>query len=218
MEHPFDLAGIMSLNLDPDSGRLQLDGRALPGVPSFSLNHLDGFMALVAEPDRKVFGCVITTLIQHLGRYRPAATATGGEWVLETGFRLGLANSSELQVQLLVLIVKDPETKQPVWQWMIRQLPPVEKPSFWALVHGPATGLLPKVEGCMAPKKPLKFTPAEMEVIHLLASGLKPEGIAEKLGSKLDTVRTHIRNARKKAGVINVPGLVNTARDSGLLK
>lgn len=217
MENPFNQAGIMSMRFFPDSGKLQLDDAAFPGVPAFSLNHLDGFLTLVAEPDRRVFHCVIRTLVKHLGPHRPPLKAPSDEWVLETGFRLGLANRQELQIQLLMVIKIDTQTKQPVWQWMIRELPAITKPSFWAVPHGPAVSLTQHIEGCISPKQQVKFTPAEMKIVRLLSNGLTPKEIAEKLDSPLGTVRTHIRNARKKAGVSNMAGLVNMAREAGLI-
>lgn len=205
----------MSLWFYPESGKLRLETTAFPGMPAFSLQDLDGFLSLVAEPDRAMLSCVIRTLHSHLSGYLPAAQAASDDWVLETGFRLGLAHGQELQVLLLIRIKTD--ATQPTWQWMIRELPAIAKPSFWAVPHGPALHLAQYIEGCVAPKQKVKFTPAEVKVIRLLSLGLTPKEIAEKLDSPVDTVRTHIRNARKKAGVANVAGLVNTARESGWL-
>ncbi len=50
-------------------------------------------------------------------------------------------------------------------------------------------------------KRPEKLTPTEQKILFYIRDGLKPGQIAKKLGSKVNTIKTHERNIRQKLGL-----------------
>ena len=54
-----------------------------------------------------------------------------------------------------------------------------------------------------------RLTPAEHEVVGLLASGLAPKTAAYRLGVQLSTVRSHIASAKRKTGARTIARLVS---------
>ena len=64
---------------------------------------------------------------------------------------------------------------------------------------------------------PVTFTPAEARVLPLLATHLTLEGIAERLGVRRPTVKTHVVSIYKKLGVANRAQAVERAAEAGIL-
>jgi DNA-binding NarL/FixJ family response regulator len=62
-----------------------------------------------------------------------------------------------------------------------------------------------------------KLSPREVTVLRMLAKGLVAEEICEVLGSKLNTVRSHIRGIYAKLGVKSSIQAISVARRQGLL-
>jgi DNA-binding CsgD family transcriptional regulator len=61
---------------------------------------------------------------------------------------------------------------------------------------------------------PAPLSPAEREVVDLLANGLTPKEIAVARGTSLATVRTQIKNAKRTAGARTLDQLVAADRSS----
>ena len=59
-------------------------------------------------------------------------------------------------------------------------------------------GRPPKMEGLVEP-----LSERELEVLYLIAAGLRNKEIAEKLFISLNTVKTHLKNLYQKLGVNN---------------
>lgn len=64
----------------------------------------------------------------------------------------------------------------------------------------------------------VKVSEREIEIIHLIASGLGNKQIADKLFLSVHTVSTHRKNIMSKLGVNNSAGLVMFAIQNNLLK
>ena len=62
------------------------------------------------------------------------------------------------------------------------------------------------------------FTPAEARVLPLLATYLTLEGIADRLGVRRPTVKTHVNNIYKKLGVSTRAEAVEQAEAGGFFK
>jgi len=73
----------------------------------------------------------------------------------------------------------------------------------------------PAIEGSaqlQLPPAPPRLTAMERKVVEGLAEGYAPKELARTWGLKLSTVRTHIRNAKRKTGARTVPELSGLAR------
>ena len=70
----------------------------------------------------------------------------------------------------------------------------------------------PKMEGLVEP-----LSERELEVLYLIAAGLRNKEIAEKLFISLNTVKTHLKNINGKLGVTNRTKAVARAKELGLL-
>ena len=70
----------------------------------------------------------------------------------------------------------------------------------------------PKTEGLMDP-----ISEREMEVLHLIATGLSNREIADKLFISLNTVKTHTKNINSKLDVNSRIKAVSRAKELGLL-
>ena len=66
-------------------------------------------------------------------------------------------------------------------------------------------------------KPKIKFSPREIDVLKLVASGLSSKEIADQLFISYNTVSTHRKKLMKKAGVKKALDLVRYAREQGLL-
>jgi len=66
--------------------------------------------------------------------------------------------------------------------------------------------------------KPVKLSRQQRAVVELLAQGYKRDGIAEKTGLMISTVKTHIKIAYEKLGVENAADAVMRARELGILE
>ncbi|MGH2885988.1 MAG: LuxR C-terminal-related transcriptional regulator [Solirubrobacteraceae bacterium] len=64
----------------------------------------------------------------------------------------------------------------------------------------------------------LRFTPAERRILPLLATYLTLSGIADGLGVRRSTVKTHVVNIYRKLGVTNRTQAVERAEERGLLE
>ena len=73
-------------------------------------------------------------------------------------------------------------------------------------------GRPPKMEGLVEP-----LSERELEVLYLIAAGLRNKEIAEKLFISLNTVKTHLKNINSKLDVTNRTEAVARAREIGLL-
>ena len=60
-------------------------------------------------------------------------------------------------------------------------------------------------------------TPREIEILRLLARGLKTQEIADQLCLSSHTVSNHVRNPRKKLGASTRMTAVFVAQDRGLI-
>jgi LuxR family maltose regulon positive regulatory protein len=65
--------------------------------------------------------------------------------------------------------------------------------------------------------EPLGFTPAEARVLPLLATYLTLGGIADRLGVRRSTVKTHVVSIYKKLGAANRAEAVERAAVGGFL-
>lgn len=66
-------------------------------------------------------------------------------------------------------------------------------------------------------KKSSQLTPREIEIIRLIAQGLTSAEISRRLFLSEHTVETHRKNIARKTGAKNVIGIVNYARENGIL-
>jgi DNA-binding CsgD family transcriptional regulator len=64
----------------------------------------------------------------------------------------------------------------------------------------------------------VRLTPAESNVLTLLPTHLSLESIAERLGCKRSTVKTHVARIYEKFGAKTRREAVERARDAGLLR
>lgn len=62
-----------------------------------------------------------------------------------------------------------------------------------------------------------RLTPRELEVLELVVEGLTNEQIAERLFISQYTVETHRKNLFRKTGAASLAGLINFARNNGLV-
>ena len=76
-------------------------------------------------------------------------------------------------------------------------------------------GFPPQVQSAMLPDSPEALTEREMEVLRLMADGLKNQEIADRLVVSLNTVRYHSKNIFGKLGVVNRTAAVSRARELG---
>ena len=74
-----------------------------------------------------------------------------------------------------------------------------------------------QVQPAPVPGSPETLTDRELEVLRLMADGLKNQEIADRLVVSLNTVRYHSKNIFGKLGVDNRTAAVIRARDMGLL-
>jgi len=63
----------------------------------------------------------------------------------------------------------------------------------------------------------VRLTGRERDVLELLAGGQRLEGIAERLGIGLETVRTHLQHAAQRLGAANRTQAVAIAIRRGLI-
>lgn len=68
----------------------------------------------------------------------------------------------------------------------------------------------------LQPPEP-SLTQRQREVLHLVASGYRTKGIAERLGLSVKTVETHRSEIMRRLGVRNMVGLVHEAIRLGLV-
>jgi LuxR family transcriptional regulator, maltose regulon positive regulatory protein len=76
-------------------------------------------------------------------------------------------------------------------------------------------GVHPRPAG--AAREPVRFTQAEARVLPLLATYLTLSGIADRLGVRRSTVKTHVVSIYKKLGVSNRTQAVDGAEARGFL-
>ncbi|MGZ4415197.1 MAG: response regulator transcription factor [Gaiellaceae bacterium] len=67
------------------------------------------------------------------------------------------------------------------------------------------------------PRQQLHFTPAEQRVLVFLPTHLTEEAIAERLGRRRSTVKTHVAHIYKKLGARSRGEAVARAREKRLL-
>lgn len=113
-----------------------------------------------------------------------AAQGSGGHHVVAY-----LQGETLVRVTLRVVPIKDTPLYAATWPngaaLVLLELPQANDDRAWVREHvGPTFGL----------------TPAEIRVYELVVRGLDRDAIAAKLGTTPETVRTHLRNLRKKTG------------------
>jgi LuxR family maltose regulon positive regulatory protein len=74
-----------------------------------------------------------------------------------------------------------------------------------------------KAQQIDAPRQQLHFTAAEQRVLVLLPTHLTEEAIAERLGRRRSTVKTHVAHIYKKLGARSRGEAVARAREKRLL-
>lgn len=67
-------------------------------------------------------------------------------------------------------------------------------------------------------KAEMELSPREQEIVHLLAEGYSINQIAKELFISLSTVHTHCSNIMNKLGLSNQRGLIQYARQRGLIQ
>jgi LuxR family maltose regulon positive regulatory protein len=75
----------------------------------------------------------------------------------------------------------------------------------------------PQPHPAKTPSLPESLTERELDVLRLMAAGLKNIGIGEKLYISLNTIRYHTGNIFGKLGVDNRTAAVARAREMGIL-
>ena len=65
--------------------------------------------------------------------------------------------------------------------------------------------------------KNIQITERELEILRLVAMGLRPQDISDKLHISYNTVRNHIANMRRKVGARNRLDLVIDAQNLGII-
>lgn len=73
----------------------------------------------------------------------------------------------------------------------------------------------PRVSG--SPHESVTLTPAEVRVLPLLATYLTLDGIADRLGVRRSTVKTHVVGIYRKLGVSTRTAAIESAMARGLL-
>lgn len=63
-----------------------------------------------------------------------------------------------------------------------------------------------------------QFSPRATQILKLLKTDKTYRQIAEDLGVKLETVRTHMRQIRNRSGIRQRPALVSWALKQGIIK
>ena len=61
------------------------------------------------------------------------------------------------------------------------------------------------------------LTRREIEITTLIVNGLTDKDIAEKLDRSFHTIRSHHKNILRKTSQKNISGLINFARNNGLI-
>ena len=102
-------------------------------------------------------------------------------------------------------IIRNPETAD-----IIASTPGAEKelqraePGTARVASGRIAGEVVRIELVPAPgDPPVRLTPRQLEVAHLLADGLRNGDIAEKLGISAHTVRRHMEAILRRLNVTN---------------
>jgi DNA-binding CsgD family transcriptional regulator len=67
-------------------------------------------------------------------------------------------------------------------------------------------------------KEKYLFSPAELRILKLISQGMTSHEVAEFLNLSFNTVNTHRRNMRKKAGVKSTTSLIRIAQENGLFE
>lgn len=85
-------------------------------------------------------------------------------------------------------------------------------------VHGGMRPLSPHVEARLADRAKLPpLTPREVEIIGLIAQGMRNKEIAATLGISTETVQVHVKNVLGKLNVNDRTGAVNVAIRRGII-
>ena len=90
-------------------------------------------------------------------------------------------------------------------------------PAMTALLAGRPVAALPAARSQRTPAAAAaaRLTNAEREVVALLANGHRPKQIAWLRGVALSTIRSQIKEAKKKTGARTIDGLIAVAWDNG---
>lgn len=70
----------------------------------------------------------------------------------------------------------------------------------------------------MPATKGAKLSPREQEILTLIASGMKDEAIAGRLGISISTVKNYCGQVYTKVGAVSRANAVSIAYQNGLLK
>jgi DNA-binding CsgD family transcriptional regulator len=160
---------------------------------AFTLSVL--FIAAIVAPPRTVWACVLLMAAVHVG-----GAALGGEATALAGRKLGgiLGHLVALPLAAAIFLGFVVLLKRTV----------ADAPGIVGRVRERASAAVTPPLLPAGPDPTRALTPAERRVLRHLAQGQTAKEIAIALGVALSTVRTHIRNMKRKTGAASLAELV----------
>ena len=166
-------------------------------------------VATIAARARTVWLCVallvVGSAIAAFADDSPAALARDGDLGGVLGLLVGYPVAAALILGLRRLLTRFVDTAGAIIP-ALRAGAPALTPALERAIAHPGLRLLP------APGAPAaQLTPTEVRVVESLAAGLAPKQIARDMNVALSTVRTHIRNAKRKTAARTLRELAGLA-------
>jgi DNA-binding CsgD family transcriptional regulator len=166
-----------------------------------------GLAAITAKP-RTVWICVAVLEVAYVGllvsQKPPADIVRDGQLARVLGDTLAYPLFAVLCVTLAVVFRRYVDRVDEVLDEIRAGAPALTSSLTRAVQRGRPIPELPS-------PRPQPLTPAEQRVVDALARGIVPKQIARQLGVSIATVRTHIRNAKRKLGARTLTELVRVA-------
>lgn len=184
-------------------GLATLDGLVGGPYVAFSLTSIG--IAVIAAPPRLVWLCVATLCAGYLAialvEYSPSGLTSDGRLSTVLGAVIGYVAAA---VPLMLLRQRFTRMTQTI------------DAELEDMRHGSAA-FTPELAAAIARARPAlppgrpRLTPAERRVVAALARGMAPKQMAHEWGLSIATIRTHIKNAKRKTGARTLPQLAASA-------
>ena len=184
-------------------GLAAADGLVGSPYVAFSLTSIG--IAVVAARARTVWLCVALLALGYLAlasiQYSPSELATDGRLGTVLGAVVGYVAAA---VPLMLLRQR--------FTWLTGGVESfLDDIRHGAPAFTPALGAAMTLGRVALPAGRPRLTPAERRVVEALASGSAPKQMAREWGVSLATVRTHVKNAKRKMGARTLPELAAMA-------
>lgn len=183
-------------------GLAAADGLIASPYVAFSLTSIG--LAVIAARARTVWLCVALLSLGYLAlallEHSPAQLVDGGHMGTVLGAVVGYVAAA---VPLMLLRGR--------FTWLMGRVEPILRDiRDGAPAFTPELGAAIVQRPGLPPARP-RLTPAELRVVEALAAGGAPKQLAHEWGVSLATVRTHIKNAKRKTGARTLPELASMA-------